>query len=67
MLELTRQDNQAAAAYLSQLETALDKIQALSLLYGHSSIEPNCARQGQHKRHRVLLDQVVEIATTFKA
>lgn len=67
MLELTRQDNQAAAKYLNQLETALDKNPSAEFaLWAQFHRAELCARQGQNKKARVLLDQVVEIATTLK-
>ena len=67
MLELTRQDNQAAARYLSQLETALDKKPSAEFaLWAQFHRAELCARQGQHKKARALLDQVVEIAAALK-
>ena len=67
MLELPRQDNQAAARYLSQLETALDKKPSAEFaLWAQFHRAELCARQGQHKKARALLDQVVEIAAALK-
>ena len=66
-LELTRQDIPAAARYLSQLETALEKQPSAEFaLWARCHTAELDVRKGQPQEAAALLDQIIQIATTLK-
>ncbi|QVI35317.1 transcriptional regulator [Lacticaseibacillus chiayiensis] len=67
MLEMTRQDNQAAAHYLAQLEKALDKQPSAEFaLWARFHKAELYVRNGHHKQAATLLEQNIQMATTLK-